>query len=221
MPSGSRLFFWGLFAATMMFAGCHFERSAEGPDVPRGYVDRLEIRTGKEVVGFGPFVGYYFTPEDPEDLSRLRFVCYNERQFYTRDLPENALLFTGDARLAALPDTVPESIKNMTFEERISPIFFPEAPRKWLDTRPRPAEGWNHFHSCYNASGAVLVGYWLRHVGTAEFTYNMGERVDPGSPLHHHVTPGPDNDFARIVEFDRGPLPAHPGFSDTAVPKKP
>ncbi|MEE4363221.1 MAG: hypothetical protein V2J08_04770, partial [Desulfotignum sp.] len=53
--------------------------------VPRGYVARLDIQMKDRVLGFGPFVGYYFKPENPEDLTRLTFVCYNEDSFYTRD----------------------------------------------------------------------------------------------------------------------------------------
>jgi len=170
--------------------------------VPRGYVSRLEIRIDGKTAAFGPFVGYYFAPEDPSDLSRLKFVCFNERRFYTLDLPENALLFTGDARLASLP----AMDANIAFKERITPVFFPEVPQAWRDTRPGDASsGWNHFHSCHNAGGALLTGYWLRHVGMAEFTYDMGGRVGSASPLYHRVRRGPDHDFARIVEFDRGP----------------
>ncbi|AQV00883.1 hypothetical protein [Desulfococcus multivorans] len=204
MPFGKGSAFrgWVLIVA-LATLGC----DADGPSpgnrlrVPRGYVDRLEIRLDGRVVTFGPFVGYYFAPDDPQDLSRLRFVCFNERRFYTRDLVENALLFTGEARLTTLPDTggdIPST-------GRISPIFFPEAPKAWLDTRPEPAEEWVHFHSGYDARGAVLTGYWLRHVGAAEFTYDMGGRVGAGSPLYHRVSRGPDLGFGRIVEFDRGP----------------
>lgn len=193
---------WGLFLLGLAALGCDTRGSSTkaGPDVPRGYVSRLEIRLDGKVVTFGPFVGYYFSPEDPSDLGRLRFVCFNERRFYTLDLPENALLFKGEARLTALPETgfrIPS-------EGRISPVFFPDAPRAWLDTRPEPAEEWIHFHSCHDARGAVLTGYWIRHVGAAEFTYDMGGRVGPESPLYHRVNNGPDKDFARIVEFDRG-----------------
>lgn len=38
-----------------------------------------------------------------------------------------------------------------------------------------------------------------------EFTYDMGGRVGPDSPLYHEVTPGTDRDFAKIMEFDYGP----------------
>jgi hypothetical protein len=33
----------------------------------------------------------------------------------------------------------------------------------------------------------------------------MGGRVGKDSPLYHRVSSGPDRDFARIIEFDRGP----------------
>jgi hypothetical protein len=146
-------------------------------------------------------VGYYFRPEEPSNLTRLRFVCFNERSFYTLDLPANAKLFEGEAVLVDLPEAdfpIPRG-------ERIEPVFFGEAPAAWLDTRPEPQAEFVHFHSCHDGTGAVRTGYWLRHVGVSEFTYDMGGRVDEGSPLHHRVRPGPDKDFARIVEFDRGP----------------
>lgn len=205
MPRGSGPVMWIAFMSILAAVGCDAKSSssAVGPDVPRGYVSRLEIRLDGKVAAFGPFVGYYFQPEDPSDLGRLRFVCFNERQFYTKDLPENALLFNGEARLTVLPDTgfgVPST-------ERISPVFFSDAPEAWIDTRPEPSDEWLHFHSCHDAGGALLTGYWLRHVGTAEFTYDMGGRVGAESPLYHRVTKGPDRRFARIVEFDRGPSP--------------
>jgi hypothetical protein len=57
----------------------------------------------------------------------------------------------------------------------------------------------------------VLTGYWIRHVAVSEFTYDMGGRVGKKSPLYHRVRKGPDREFARIIEFDRGP--ARPLFS--------
>lgn len=48
-------------------------------------------------------------------------------------------------------------------------------------------------------------GYWLRHVGAAEFIYDMGGRVSSDSILYHRVKKGVDRDFARLIEFDRGP----------------
>lgn len=189
---------------TLAALGCDSGGSSitGSPDIPRGYVSRLEIRRAGKVLRFGPFVGYYFSPENPLDLGRLRFVCFNERRFYTLDLPENALLFKGEARMTALPDTgfrIPS-------EGRISPVFFADAPRAWLDTRPEPTAEWRHFHSCHDARGAVLTGYWIRHTGVGEFTYDMGGRVGPESPLYHRVNKGPDKQFPRIVEFDRGPF---------------
>jgi hypothetical protein len=38
--------------------------------------------------------------------------------------------------------------------------------------------------------GWGLCGYWLRHTAKARFTYDMGGRVSPDSPLHHRVAPG-------------------------------
>ncbi|MCF8024948.1 MAG: hypothetical protein K9J79_09320 [Desulfobacteraceae bacterium] len=169
-------------------------------DVPRGYVAALELNLDGRRVGFGPFVGYYFKPESPDDLTRLKFVCFNERSFYTRDMPENAKLFEGEAVLTRLADVG----RDLPDRDRINPVFFPDSPEEWLKTRPSPQDEFIHFHSCYDAQGPVLVGFWVRHVGTAAFTYDMGGRVDPGSPLYHRVEPGVDKDFARIMEFDRG-----------------
>ncbi|MGA9534804.1 MAG: hypothetical protein WBR24_02745 [Desulfobacterales bacterium] len=53
---------------------------------------RLEQVHDGRMVGFGPFVGYYFRPENPGDLSRLRFVCFNENRFYSLDMPNGAKL---------------------------------------------------------------------------------------------------------------------------------
>ena len=50
-----------------------------------------------------------------------------------------------------------------------------------------------------------MTGYWIRHVAVSDFTYDMGGRVGKESPLYHRVRKGPDRDFARIIEFDRGP----------------
>jgi hypothetical protein len=38
--------------------------------------------------------------------------------------------------------------------------------------------------------GWGLCGYWLRHTAKARFTYDMGGRVSPDSPLHHRLAPG-------------------------------
>lgn len=84
-------------------------------------------------------------------------------------------------------------------------MFFPEAPAAWKDTRPEPRDEFVHFHSCHDANGPSRAGYWIRHVGAASFVYDMGGRVTAESPLHHGVSPGPDADFARVIEFDRGP----------------
>lgn len=180
----------------------------EAHSPPRGYVDRIRLTVNGTRVGFGPFVGYYFKPVDLDDLTHLEFRCYNERGFYTDELPENALLFTGTARLRSLPGTgeLPGG------SARILPVLFRDAPEEWTATCPEPADEYLHFHSAYDASGPVRAGFWLRHVGEASFTYNMGGRVDAGSVLHHHVTPGIDKAFARILEFDRGP--AKPSATD-------
>lgn len=173
-------------------------------EVPRGYVARLEVVEGERRYRFGPFVGYYFFPADPKNLRHLNFVVYNEDAFYTPELPVNAKLFDGQAVLTTLPD-VGRSLPGVDAKDRIHPIFFEQAPQQWLQSRPRPRDEYLHFHSCYDARGAVRHGYWLRHVGVAEFFYDMGGRVSAGSPLFHRVKKGVDRDFARIIEFDRGP----------------
>jgi len=190
----------------IILLGCQAERPeqpAEKPPVPRGYVDRLQIHAGDRVLSFGPFVGYYFKPRSADDLSHLDFICFNERSFYTRDLSANARLFEGQARWHRLPET-PEPIP--ADGRRIVPIFFPQAPEPWLASRPSPREAYVHFHSAYDGRGAVRYGYWLRHIALARFTYDMGGRVTPDSPLYHEVEPGPDHKFARIIEFDHGPV---------------
>jgi len=66
--------------------------------------------------------------------------------------------------------------------------------------------GRRSFHSAYDGRGAVRYGYWLAHTAKSRFTYDMGRRVDQTSPLYDPVTPGPDKQFARIIEFDHGPV---------------
>lgn len=186
-------------------AACQTEPTGaplDKPIVPRGYMDRLEIQVDDRVLSFGPFVGYYFKPSSGDDLGRLDFVCFNERSFYTRDLPANALLYKGQARRQRLPDA---QTPIPTDGGRIVPVFFSQAPKAWLDARPVPRDEYAHFHSAHDGRGAVYYGYWLRHVAQAQFTYDMGGRVAPGSPLYHRVEPGPDRQFARIIEFDHGP----------------
>lgn len=190
-------------------AGCGADPAATSGnavplEIPRGFVSRLELFHEGRLYRFGPFVGYYFRPVEPDDLRRLRFVTFNEKAFYTRDLPVNAPLFEGEARFATLPSAgrTPPPADD---PQRMTPVFFEDAPQSWLDSRPKPREAYRHFHSCYDAGGAVRHGFWLRHTGVAVFTYDMGGRVGTGSPLHHEVEKGVDLDFARIVEFDRGP----------------
>lgn len=191
-----------LWLALLLVAGCSpASRKTVPLEVPHGYVDRLWFHAEGARVGFGPFVGYYFKPDDPEDLRKLRFRCYNERRFYTLDLPENALLFEGTAVRTSLP---PEG-EIPGGEARVRPVFFPEAPESWKRSRPGPADEYRHFHSGYTEAGPARTGYWLRHVAVADFTYDMGGRVKSDSPLHHEVKPGVDTAFARVIEFDRGP----------------
>ena len=175
--------------------------SAGGAAVPHGYMARLEqVHDGRRI-GVGPFVGYYFRPEDPRDLTRLQFVCFNENKFYSSDMPDGAKLYEG----TAVRVTLPLSDIIIPVRDRINPEFFKEAPEAWRNTRPESQDEFVHFHSCYDGTGPVLTGYWLRHVAVSEFTYDMGGRVEKEGPMFHRVHKGPDRDFARIVEFDRGP----------------
>lgn len=169
--------------------------------VPHGYMARLEQVHEGRLLGFGPFMGYYFRPEDPRDLSRLRFVCFNENGFYSSDMADGAKLYEGEAVRVTLPD----ADLAIPADDRINPIFFADAPDVWLGSRPTPADEFLHFHSCYNGAGPVRTGYWIRHAAVADFTYDMGGRVGKDSPLFHKVHIGPDRNFARIIEFDRGP----------------
>jgi len=171
-------------------------------DIPRGYMPTLMVERQGRLYRFGPFVGYYFRPADPQDLSRLRFVCFNEGGFYSSNAAKNERLFEGQAILVSLPDI---GVKPPSSSERIQPVFFEDAPAEWLETRPEPQNEFVHLHSLYDAQGAVLRGYWLRHSAVADFTYDMGGRVGPDSPLYHEVQKGVDRNFARIVEFDSGP----------------
>ncbi len=196
-------------AYVTVMSGCRPDQGTSGSDgssggivtIPHGYMARLEQVHDGRMIGFGPFVGYYFRPEDPGDLSRLRFVCFNENRFYSSDMPIGAKLYEGTAVRATLPraDVV------IPAQDRINPVFFEETPEAWRDTRPKPRDEFVHFHSGYDAAGPVLTGYWIRHVAVSDFTYDMGGRVGKESPLYHRVHKGPDRDFARIVEFDRGP----------------
>ncbi|MDF1555187.1 MAG: hypothetical protein P1P84_19105 [Deferrisomatales bacterium] len=181
---------------------------ARGPgevplEVPRGYMQRLQVEHDGRHYGFGPFVGYYFRPPDPRDPEHLQFLCFNEDGFYASDMPRNALLFKGDAVLAELP--LAKVVLGGVSGDRIRPLFEPDLPQAWRATRPDPADAYRHFHSCYDANGPARVGYWLRHVAEGTFTYDMGARVSAGSPLYHRVRSGPDLGFAGSVEFDRGP----------------
>lgn len=169
-------------------------------EVPRGYTSIIQIERGDRLLTFGPFVGYYFRPVSPKNLELLSFVCFNERSFYTRDLPENSKLFEGKAILHDLEDVgfaIPE-------DGRINPVIFAEAPEQWLANRPEPHDEFVHFHSCYDARGPVLTGYWLKHIGQTNFVYDMGGRVEKQSILYHEVSPGVDTSFAPLMEFDRG-----------------
>ena len=192
------------FLCAVLIGGCSGREDKDPAplQVPRGFVSTLDIEVADHVVRFGPFVGYYFRPTDPQDLSRLAFVCFNEDAFYTQDVPANTLLFSGDARRVTLPKgPLPKPEPG----ERMKPVFSEDIPAAWLQTRPKPRDEYVHFHSCYDANGAVKYGYWLRHVAETDFTYDMGGRVGRDSPLYHTVTAGVDKAFPRVVEFDKGP----------------
>lgn len=194
-----------LAMAAWMFS-CHAgsgdnESSHGSTSVPHGYVARLEQVYEDRLIGFGPFIGYYFRPEDPRDLSRLHFVCFNENGFYSSDTPEGIKLFEG----TAVRVTLPEADFDIPVKNRINPVFFDKAPQKWLESRPEPRDEYLHFHSCYSGVGPVHTGYWLRHSAVADFTYDMGGRVKEGSLLYHRVQKGIDRNFAKIIEFDDGP----------------
>lgn len=168
---------------------------------PRGYYRQLEFVYHGQRLSFGPFIGYFFKPQDGDNLTRLDVLSYNERQFYTDQLPTDSLLFKGEAVLATLDRVraIPPA------EQRITPIFFDQAPPQWLQGRPTPQEQFIHFHSAYDHNGAVYTGYWLRHQPVSTFTYNMGGRVGKSSPLYHQAEPGAPQRFPRIIEFDAGP----------------
>lgn len=196
------VFIGGIILILASTVACGRDRKdPAAPDLPRGYTEVLCLDSRGSRYCFGPFVGYYFKPVDPGDLSRLKFICLNEEGFYTSDLPDNSRIFEGEARLARLPDTgdpLPDTA-------RISPVFFKDAPRAWRNSRPGPRNEFVHFHSCYDSQGPVLTGFWLRHRALADFTYDMGGRVGESSPLYHRTFSGPDRAFPRLIEFDRGP----------------
>ncbi|MGM0416869.1 MAG: hypothetical protein ACQEQK_07960, partial [Thermodesulfobacteriota bacterium] len=120
-------------------------------NIPRGYYAKLEIAHQGHTLTFGPFVGYYFKPTSGADTTKLNLLCYNSGRFYTDDLPEEALLFKGEAQLTTLPEVrpIPDS------GQRITPVFAAEAPSAWLTTRPKPQDEFRHFHSAYDHSGAT------------------------------------------------------------------
>ena len=94
-----------------VMSGCRSDQERIGGDgssgggitIPHGYMARLEQVHEGRLIGFGPFVGYYFRPEDPRDLGRLSFVCFNEKRFYSSDMPDGAKLYEGTALLVTLP----------------------------------------------------------------------------------------------------------------------
>lgn len=201
---------WLILSLLLTGCGSNGDRAVR-LEVPKGYLAVIEIEIQDRLLTFGPFVGYYFKPARPGSFSDIEFVCFNEKNFYTRDMPENSLLFRGEAVLTTLPEVDPPGL-SLTGSHRIHPIFFKTAPPEWLRSRPLPRDEYVHFHSCHDARGPVLTGYWLRHWAVAAFNYDMGRRVDKESPLYHRVEPGADRGFASIIEFDRGPdMPPVPG----------
>lgn len=197
-----RVWVWALWAC--MFLGIPaggLAQAEEGDPVPRGALQELIVEHQGQIYTFGPFVGYFFWPRKPGEVHKLRFVCMNDNQFYTKDMQAGALLFQGEAVFTCLPqNAVPRSAPG----ERMKPVFARDIPETWLSTRPEPSAEYRHFHSAHNAQGAVSCGYWMRHRSEHFFTYDMGGRVGPKSPLYHRVQPGVDTEFPLIVEFDHG-----------------
>jgi hypothetical protein len=146
-------------ACATILSGCRSDQGIDGSSggvvaFPHGYMARLEQVHDGRMIGFGSFMGYYFRPENPRDLNRLRFVCFNENRFYSSDMPDGAKLYEGMAVRVKLPQadiTIPA-------KNRINPVFFQEAPDAWLYTRPEPQDDFVHFHSCYDGTGPVLIG---------------------------------------------------------------
>ena len=126
-----------LFLAAAVFGCTDKKEAGVSLQIPRGYLQVMEIEVDGQRVRVGPFVGYYFKPENPPDPARLRFVCFNERSFYTLDMPENDRLFEGEGILRTLPDIGRPLPRG---EQRIQPVFFPDAPDSWLQTRPEPQD---------------------------------------------------------------------------------
>jgi len=101
-------------ACAAVMSGCRSDQGTDGSSgglavVPHGYMARLEQVHDGRMIGFGPFVGYYFRPEDPEDLSWLRFVCFNENRFYSSGIPDGAKLYEGTALRATRPGSMSPS----------------------------------------------------------------------------------------------------------------
>ncbi len=125
-----------LLVAVALSVGCQPAQETDGASdeavsVPHGYMARLEQVHDGRMIGFGPFVGYYFRPEDPQDLARLRFVCFNENKFYSSDMPAGAKLYEG----WAVRTTLPEADIDIPTEDRINPVFFEDAPEAWRRSR--------------------------------------------------------------------------------------
>jgi len=182
--------------------GCSSDREKQRVElqIPRGFVSKLQLVDNGQLLHFGPFVGYYFAPlKGQNDLHKLQFLCFNEDSFYSSEMPENSLLFKGEAVFTRFPDVG----RSLPSDNRINPVFFKNAPVEWINTRPSSV--FLHFHSCYDAMGPVHAGYWVKHIAVDDFVYDMGGKVSFDSPLYHKVSKGIDDEFARIIEFDRGP----------------
>jgi hypothetical protein len=105
-------------ACATMLSGSRSDQGIDGSSggvvaVSHGYMARLEQVHDGRMIGFGPFMGYYFPPENPGDLNRLRFVCFNENRFCSSDMPDGAKLYEGMAVRVTLTEA-------------------------WLNTRPEP-----------------------------------------------------------------------------------
>lgn len=191
----------GAVALCLIVAGVAAGKEAGAAE--EAATDQVVFQHRGRELRFGPFVGYRF--EQTEDPTTIRFVCRNERQFYTDDLPAGTILYGGEARLVELAP----ANKPLPRKGRVNPLRYDEVPQPWLATRPAPVEDWRHFHSCHDTHGAVRSGYWLRHEAEAAFVYDMGGRVGPESVLYHRVEPGIDRGFAQLMEFDHGSAGEH------------
>ena len=127
---------YGLVAWLFLLAACSGEQIQAPAKIPRGYYATLRIVADGRQLHIGPFVGYYFKPVDPSDFSRMDFICLNERQFYTKDLPDGAKLYEGEAIQTTLPREIPLPSAQ---GDRMHPIFDKDIPAAWWATQAAAA----------------------------------------------------------------------------------